>query len=198
VKLILASQSSTRQAMLSAAGVAFDAVRPDVDEDSAKMTFRARGLSSRDLANALAELKAVKISNRYASSLVLGCDQTLALDDGTMFDKAETFAALAIQLAKLSGKTHVLTSAAVIAQGGQAVWRHIEQCQMTVRTLSPDFIDDYIEREGEALLGCVGGYRIEARGIQLFAGIKGSYHAILGLPLIPLLDYLRTRGVMTS
>ena len=198
MKLFLASQSPTRKAMLIAAGVPFEAVRPDVDEDSAKIAFRARGLSARDLADALAELKALKISRRHPKDLVLGSDQTLSFDDGIMLDKAETLAALAAQLAQLSGRTHMLTSAAVIAHGGQAIWRHIEQCQMTVRPLSPAFIDDYVASHGEALLGCVGGYQIEARGIQLFSAIKGSYHAILGLPLIPLLDYLRTRGVMTS
>ncbi len=198
MNLILASQSSARQAMLTAAGVAFTAVRPDVDEESAKVAFRAQGLSARSLADALAELKSLKISRRYPADFVLGSDQTLSLDDGTMFDKAETLDALAIQLAQLSGKTHVLASAAVIAHGGQVIWRHVEQCHMTMRSLSSSFIDDYVAEEGEALLGCVGGYRIESRGIQLFSAIKGSYHAILGLPLIPLLDYLRTRGVMTS
>lgn len=196
--LILASQSPARQAMLSAAGVVFDAIKPSVDEDSAKLALRAQGLSARDLADALAELKALKISHRFMSDLVVGSDQTLSLDDGTMFDKAENLDALAIQLAQLSGKTHVLSSAAVIACGGQVVWRHIEQCHMTMRPLSAGFIDDYVANEGNAVLGCIGGYRIESRGIQLFSAIKGSYHAILGLPLIPLLDYLRTRGVIAS
>ena len=184
--------------MLSSAGVAFTAVRPDVDEEGAKAAFRAQGLSARNLADALAELKSLKISKRYPSDFVLGSDQTLSLDDGMMFDKAETREGLATQLTRLSGRTHILTSAAVIAHGGQVIWRHIEQCHMTMRPLSLSFIDEYVAAEGDALLSCVGGYKIESRGIQLFSAIKGSYHAILGLPLIPLLDYLRTRGVLAS
>jgi septum formation protein len=198
MNLILATQSRTRQAMLKAAGVPFTALRPDVDEEGAKATFRAQGLSARDMADALAELKALKISKRYTSDFVLGSDQTLSLDDGTMFDKAETLEMLANQLAQLSGKTHVLSSAAVVARSEHVIWRHIEQCQMTMRPLSASFIDEYIANEADALLSCVGGYQIEGRGIQLFSAIKGSYHAILGLPLIPLLDYLRTHGIVMS
>jgi septum formation protein len=198
MRLILASQSAARRAVLEGAGVAFEAMVPMVDEDSAKTALRADGISPRDLADALAELKALKLSRRFPAELVLGCDQTLSLDDGTMLDKPVSRAALKDQLGALSGKTHNLWSAAVLAQGGIAIWRHIERCKMTIRPLSNAFIDSYVEAEGDVLLACVGGYRIESRGVQLFSHIEGSHFGILGLPLLPLLDILRTRGVMPS
>jgi septum formation protein len=198
MRLILASQSSARRAVLNAAGVAFEAMAPMVDEDSVKQALRADGVSSRDLADALAELKALKLSRRFPADLVLGCDQTLSLDDGTMFDKPVSRAALKEQLNLLSGKTHNLWSAAVLAQGGTAIWRHIERCKMTIRPLSDAFIEEYVEAECDVLLGCVGGYRVEGRGVQLFSHIEGSHFGILGLPLLPLLDILRTRGVIPS
>jgi septum formation protein len=198
MRLILASQSSPRRAVLESAGVAFEAMAPMLDEESAKAALRADGISPRNLADRLAELKALKLSGRFPADLVLGCDQTLSLEDGTMFDKPESRAHLKDQLRKLSGKTHNLWSAAVLAQGGSAIWRHVERCKMVVRPLSDAFVDEYIEAEGDALLGCVGGYRLEARGVQLFSHIEGSHFGILGLPLLPLLDILRTRGVILS
>jgi septum formation protein len=196
--LILASQSAGRRGLLETAGVPHECQVAPIDEDAAKASLRAQGVSARDLADALAELKALRVSAKRPRDLVLGCDQTLALDDGTMFDKAEDKAALAAQLRLLSGKTHSLYSAAVIAEGGVAVWRHIERVKMMMRPLSESFIAEYVEREGEAVLGCVGGYRIESCGVQLFSKIEGSHFAIIGLPLLPLLDYLRTRTVIAS
>jgi septum formation protein len=198
MRLILASQSAARRAVLEAAGLEFEAIAPMVDEESAKKALRTDGISPRNLADALAELKALKLSRRFPADLVLGCDQTLSLDDGTMFDKPESSAMLKAQLASLSDKTHNLWSAAVLAQSGMPIWRRIERCKMTMRPLSDLFIDEYITAEGDALLGCVGGYRIEGRGVQLFSHIEGSHFGILGLPLLPLLDILRTRGVITS
>jgi septum formation protein len=198
MRLILASQSGARRAVLEAAGIAFEAMAPMVDEESAKATLRGDGISPRDLADALAELKALKLSRRFPADLVLGCDQTLSLDDQLMFDKPDSVIALKEQLAILSGKTHSLWSAAVLAQGGTAIWRYLERCKMTIRPLSEAFIDEYVNAEGNALFGCVGGYRIEGPGIQLFSRIEGSHSGILGLPLLPLLDILRTRGVITS
>jgi septum formation protein len=198
MRLILASQSVARRSLLDGAGIAFEAMSPMVDEESAKQAFRAEGISARDLADALAELKALKLSGRFPADLVLGCDQTLSLDEGSMFDKPESRDALKTQLKALSGKTHNLWSAAVLAQGGNPVWRHIERCKMTMRPLSEAFIEQYIAAEGDVLLSCVGGYRLESRGVQLFSRIEGSHFGILGLPLLPLLDILRTRGVIPS
>ncbi|ODU22287.1 MAG: septum formation protein Maf [Sphingomonas sp. SCN 67-18] len=196
--LILASQSAGRRAMLNAAGVPHDAMAAGVDEDAAKASLRAGGISARDLADALAELKAVKLSRRHPAALVLGCDQTLALDDGRLLDKAPDRAAAAAQLRALSGRTHSLYSAAVIAEGGEAVWRSVDRAKMTVRPLSDAFIDDYLDMDYANAAGCVGCYRIEGPGAQLFSRVEGSQFTIIGLPLLPLLDYLRIRGMLTS
>jgi septum formation protein len=194
--LVLASMSPTRRAMLGAAGASFVAVAPRVDEEAAKASFRAQGLGARDLADALAELKAMRVSASRPGDIVLGCDQTLELDDGTMLDKPGND--VAGQLRLLSGRTHRLFSAVVAVENGQPVWRHVDNAKLTMRTLSDCFIEDYAAREGEYVSGCVGGYRIEALGAQLFAKIEGSHFTILGLPLLPLLDWLRARGVLAS
>lgn len=192
--LVLASTSAARRAMLDAAGVAHDAVSAGVDEEAAKAALSH--LEGRGLADALAELKAIKVSSRRLGDLVLGCDQTLELEDGTLLDKPG--ANLADQLRQLSGKTHRLHSAIVAAENGQPVWRNVERAKLTMRVLSDAFIDDYVGHEGAAVAGCVGGYRMEGRGIQLFSRIEGSHFTILGLPLLPLLDWLRVRGVLAS
>jgi septum formation protein len=194
--IILASQSAARRALLTAAGVPFESDVARVDEDSAKAAFRAQGLDARDLADALAELKAVRLSLRRPGDLILGCDQTLQRDDGLMLDQPG--AALSDQLRLLSGRTHTLYSAIVAVETGRAIWRHVDRATMTMRVLSPEFIADYVAREGEAVAGCVGGYRIEGPGAQLFTRIEGSHFTILGLPLLPLLDWLRVRGSMPS
>ena len=194
--LVLASKSAARAAMLTAAGLSFEAVAARVDEEAAKASLREQGLGARDLADALAELKAMKVARSRPGDLVIGCDQTLAMDDGAMLDKPGDD--LAGQLRALSGRTHRLHSAAVAVEGGQPVWRHVESVTLTMRPLSEAFIADYVAREGAAVAGCVGGYRIEAMGAQLFARIDGGHFAILGLPLLPLLDWLRVRGVLAS
>lgn len=196
MRLILASQSTARRAMLDAAGVPYEAMRAGVDEESAKASLAA--LSPRDLADALAELKAVKLSGRHPEALVLGCDSVVALEDGTLLDKPESREQAADHLRMLSGKRHDLISAAVIAEGGSAVWRHVDRARMHVRTLSEDFITAYLDAEWPAISGCVGCYRIEGPGVQLFAGVEGSQFTILGLPLLPVLDYLRTRKLVAS
>lgn len=196
--LVLASGSIGRRALLENAGVPHAVMTASVDEKAAKSSLLADGLGPRDLADALAELKARKVSAKRPGDLVLGCDQTLALEDGTLFDKAESRAMLAEQLAQLSGRTHSLFSAVVIAEQGRPVWRHVERVRLTMRILGAGFIADYLESEGDMLLGCVGGYRIEGPGAQLFSAIHGSHFAIVGLPLLPLLDYLRMRGILAT
>lgn len=184
--------------MLENAGIAFDAMTPGVDEDAAKAALDAQGLGARDLADALAELKAVRLSLRHPQALVLGADQTLELAGGGRFDKADSLDTLADQLQRLSGATHTLHSAAVVAEGGKPVWRAIDSARMMMRPLSDAFIREYLAAEGEGLLGGVGGYRIEGRGAQLFARVDGSHFTVMGLPLLPLLAYLRERGVVPS
>lgn len=196
MNLILASQSAGRRAMLTAAGVPHEARVAGVDEDAAKAALKADGISARDLADALAELKALRLSARESDALVLGCDQTLALDDGTMLDKAPDRAGAAAQLRLLSGRTHSLYSAAVIAEQGRPVWRVVDRARLTVRPLSDAFIAAYLDAEYDRAAGSVGCYRIEGPGAQLFSRIEGSQFTIVGLPLLPLLDYLRTRGIL--
>lgn len=196
--IVLASQSASRRAMLSAAGVPFEPLSPGVDEEAAKEALLGDGLDARALADALAELKALKVSRRAPGTLVLGCDQTLALDDGRMIDKAADRADAARILRLLSGRVHHLHSAAVIAFNGEPIWRHVERVRMTVRPLSDAFIDSYLDMDWEQLRWCVGCYRIEGPGAQLFGKVEGSQFAIQGLPLLPLLDFLRVRGVLAA
>ncbi|WP_375427620.1 Maf family protein [uncultured Sphingomonas sp.] len=196
MRLILASQSLSRRAMLAAAAVSFEAMSPQVDEDAAKAALgRER---PRDLADALAELKAVKLSARFPDALVLGGDSLVALDDGAVLDKPYSREQAANHLARMSGRVHRLWSAAVIAEGGRPVWRHVESAEMSVRPLSYSFIDAYLESEWPAIAGCVGCYRVEGPGVQLFDRIDGSHFTVLGLPLLAVLDYLRTRSVMPA
>ena len=194
--LVLASGSKARRTMLENAGVAVAVVLPHVDEDAAKASLRATGIGARDLADALAELKATRVSAQCPGDLVLGCDQTLTLDDGTMLDKPGT--AVADQLRLLSGRMHLLHSAVVAVENGQAIWRAVDTARLMMRKLSDDFITDYVAHEGPLVANIVGSYRIEGRGVQLFSKIEGSFFTILGLPLLPLLDWLRARGVLTS
>lgn len=196
--IVLASQSASRRALLEAAQVPFEALSPGVDEEAAKEALRADGLNARQLADALAELKALRVSRRVPGGLVLGCDQTLSLEDGTMIDKALDRADAERILKLLSGGVHHLHSAAVIALNGEPIWRHIERVRMTVRPLSDAFIASYLEADWEECRWCVGCYRIEGVGAQLFAKVEGSQFAIQGLPLLPLLDFLRVRGVLAS
>lgn len=198
MKLILASQSASRRAMLAAAGVPHEAMAAGVDEESVKTALLAEGNDARRIADALAELKAMKVSRRFPADLVLGCDSTVAFEDGAMIDKAESREESRAQLMKLRGTTHRLTSAAVICQGGAPIWRHVDTAKLMMRDFSDAFLDSYLDAEWPAIAGCVGGYRIEGLGAQLFAKLEGSHFTILGLPLLPLLDYLRVRGVMEA
>lgn len=196
MSIVLASQSASRRAMLAAAGVPFEAIAAGVDEDAAKAALAY--LKPRDLADALAELKAVKISQRCPDALVLGSDSVVALADGSLLDKPATRDEAADHLARMAGARHQLWSAAVIAEGGGAVWRHVEAATMHVRPLSSGFIEAYLDREWPAISGCVGCYRIEGLGAQLFTRIEGSQFTVLGLPLLDVLDYLRVRGVLAG
>jgi septum formation protein len=192
VTLVLASTSATRRQMLEAAGVPHVALAAAVDEDSVKRGLR--DLGARDLAEALAERKAFSV----AGDLVLGADQTLERDDGSMLSKPRSREEAFDQLRLLSGRTHRLHSAAAIAEAGRIAWRSVETVELSVRPLSDAFLSDYLDKEYEAIRWSVGGYRIEGRGAQLFDHIRGSHFAILGLPLLPLLGHLRERGILAS
>lgn len=196
MRVILASQSSGRRALLDAAGVAFEAMSPGVDEDAAKASLTADGLHARDMADALAELKAVKLSGRDPGALVIGCDTIVELQDGRMLDKARDRAEAAEHLRLLSGRRHYLHSGAVIAEAGRPVWRFVDRAAMHVRALSDAFIESYLDADWEQARWCVGVYRIEGPGAQLFTRIDGSHFTVIGMPLLPVLDYLRVRGVL--
>ena len=184
--------------MLAAAGVKTEAQAPLVDEASIKETLCADGAKPRDIADALAEAKARKVSRKFPVRLVLGCDQILLTDDGVILDKPESPAMAETHLAMLSGKTHRLISAAVICENGEPVWRIVDTAQMTMRSLSEAFIGDYVALYWEHIRHCVGCYRIEAEGAQLFASVSGSQFTVIGLPLLPVLDYLRVRGLLQA
>jgi septum formation protein len=194
--LILASQSASRRAMLTDAGVPFTPMAAMVDEDSAKQALA--DLSPRDLADALAELKAVKIATQVPGALVLGSDSLVALADGTRLDKPVDRDDAARHLRAMSGGIHDLWSAAVIAENGRAVWRQVDRARLHVRPLSDAFIDRYLDAEWPAIAGCVGCFRVEGPGVQLFNRVEGSHFTILGMPLLPVLAYLRERKVMPA
>ncbi|MCW2336369.1 septum formation protein [Sphingobium sp. B2D3A] len=196
--LLLASQSESRRRLLADAAVPFETVPAGVDEDAIKASLVGEGLNARDLADALGEWKCRRPSMRHPDAFVLGCDQTLELDDGSLIDKVETREAAADLLARMSGRAHKLHSAAVIAQAGQAQWRQIESVTLQMRPLSAAFIDHYLDLDWEQCRWCVGCYRIEGPGAQLFSRISGSLFAVQGLPLLPLLDYLRVRSILPA
>ncbi len=197
-RLILASKSKVRHAMLAAAGVAVEAISPNVDEDALKEGLKSEGVTARNLADALAEAKAVRLSQRMGAGLILGADQVLALEDGMMIDKPTDPAEAIVQLKLLAGKKHKLFSAAVIAEQGIPVWRHIDIATLSMRPLSDSFIEQYVESEWDNIRHCVGCYEIEGRGVQLFSAITGSQFTIMGLPLLHVLDYLRIRDILPS
>ena len=195
--ITLASQSPARAALLAAAGVTFTVRPAQVDEDSLMAGLVAERAAAARTADALAEVKAVKVSRRVAG-LVLGADSIVATADGRFLAKPGTRGRAAAQLRDLAGTTHRLVSAAVIAEGGVAVWRASGEARLTMRTLSDAFIAAYLDREGDAVLGCVGTYRIEGLGAQLFNSVDGDHFTIRGLPLLAVLDYLRTRGELAT
>ena len=193
--VVLASTSPARWAILKAAGVEFETQSPAVDEEAAKTFLAAEGLTARDMADALAEMKALKVSRRRGG-LVIGADQTLDLD-GALIDKAPTMLAARERLLALRGRRHKLHSAVVVALDGVVIWRQVETATLTMRSFSDVFLDQYLAAEGEEVLWCVGCYRLEGQGVQLFERIDGDYFSVLGLPLPGLLDLLRRYGALT-
>ena len=194
MSLVLASKSPARAALLTGAGLAFETAAPMVDEDAVKAALLEDGVGPREIADALAELKAIRVS-RKRPGLVIGADQTLDLQ-GELVDKAPDIAAARARLKSLRGKSHVLHAAVVVAQDGQPIWRELKSAKLKMRDFSDDYLEAYLAREGEAALYSVGCYRLEGEGVQLFERIDGDYFTILGLPLLGLLDLLRRHGAV--
>lgn len=199
--LTLASGSRTRALMLRNAGLDFDVAPADLDEASVKRRLLAEGASPHRVADTLAEMKAARIAGETAGTrpgrLVLGADQVLDLD-GALLDKPADRAAAAEHLRRLSGKRHRLVSAAVLLGDGERIWGCSDSAALAVRPLSDRFIEAYLDAAGEDALDSVGGYRLEGLGAHLFASVEGDFFTILGLPLLPLLDFLRGHGVLET
>jgi septum formation protein len=193
--LVLASASAARRAMLEASGVPFAVDPANVDETAIKEAMRAEGAPAADIATMLAELKAQQVSHRHAGAVVLGADQVLECE-GRLYDKPGSVEAARVQLLSLKGRTHRLISAAVVALDGQRIWHHVEEARLTVRDFSDSFLDDYLDAVGREVCASVGAYQIEGRGAQLFSAVKGDHFTIMGLPLLPLLAFLRERRIL--
>jgi septum formation protein len=193
--IILASGSVFRQKMLRDAGVAFRVERAEIDERAVENTLEGSGADPETVAQILAEAKAVDVSEREPGALVIGADQTLSLGD-EVFHKPADMEGARRHLLKLSGRTHQLNSAVVIARDGEVIWRHVGVARLTMRDLDPGFIGRHLSSVGEKALSSVGAYQIEGEGIQLFEKIEGDTFTIVGLPLLPLLAELRSLGAI--
>ncbi|SHL10350.1 septum formation protein [Roseovarius marisflavi] len=191
--LVLASTSEIRQTLLRNAGLDFVVVPARVDEDTVRNSMLAEDASPRDIADALAELKATKVSQKHPEALVIGCDQVLNLQ-GRLLSKPTTPEEVRAQLGDMRGKRHDLLSAAVICEGGKPIWRHVGVVRMTMRAFSDAYLDDYIARNWESIRHSVGAYKLEEEGVRLFSRVEGDYFTVLGLPLLDLLSYLTLRG----
>ena len=195
--VVLASASASRRMLLKNAGVDLSYDVAQVDEDEVKRALQAEQASAAQVAEALAELKAVRVSRRQAGALVIGADQTLDCQ-GQWFDKPVDLDHAAGHLRALAGKTHVLHSAVCVVRDGARLWHHIGEARLTMRPLGDDFIADYLAAVGDKALSSVGAYQLEGLGAQLFSRIEGDYFTVLGLPLLPLLDFLRNHRAIPS
>ena len=196
--LLLASQSSGRAAMLRAAGLVFETSPAHGDEEGLTAALQAEGQSARNIADALAEAKAIKISARLPGVTVLGADSTLALDDGAMLTKPADPEEAASHLRRMAGTRHRLFSAVVAARDGAPVWRAVGEAKLWMRPLSDAFIADYVAQNWDGIRWTVGCYEIEGAGVQLFDRVEGDPWTIIGMPMLPLLRWLRETGLAAS
>lgn len=194
-KLILASKSPFRAALLKNAGIIFSMESADIDERAVEAPLYLSGATPEEVAQILAEAKAIAVSEKNPNSVVIGCDQTLSLGDD-IFHKPVDMEAARRQLLAFSGKTHQLNSAVVLVKNGVPLWRHVSVARMSMRALSPEFVGRYLGKVGDIALSSVGAYQVEGVGIQLFEKIEGDYFTIVGLPLLPLLAELRKENLI--
>jgi septum formation protein len=195
--LVLASASTARAGLLAAAGIDFRIEPAELDEGFLKQACRAQGRGAAECALALAEAKARQVAGRCGRAVVIGADQLLVCGE-VWFDKPADLGQARTQLQALRGRTHELVAAVCAVQDGSRIWHAVRRPRLTMRQFTNAFLDDYILAEEADILGSVGAYRLEGRGIQLFEHIEGDYFAILGLPLLELLGFLRTKGMIKS
>lgn len=193
--LILASKSASRRLILENAGVGFAAISSNVDEESAKESLREAGLKPSEQTHELAKLKAIKLSRNYPQAFIIACDQMLALD-GEVYDKAQTMPEARERLKLFRGKTHYLHNGMVVYKSGEFIWRYDNSQKLKMRDFSDEFLENYLKSAGEQILDSVGCYQLEGLGAQLFDKIDGDFFSILGLPLLPLLEFLRNHKIV--
>lgn len=195
--VILASASEIRRQLLQNAGVQIEAIAARIDEASIKQSLLAEEAKPHDIADTLAEYKALRIAAKRPDALVIGCDQVLVCE-GRLFDKATTLDGAIKTLRALRGKPHQLLSAAVIFEDGQPVWRTVGRAQLFMRNFSDTFLQDYVAANEPDILDSVGCYKLEKHGVQLFTRVQGDYFTVLGFPLLEVLDFLRSRSVLNT
>ena len=193
--VVLASQSPARAQLLRAAGLSFETRPAYVDEEAIIAALQADGQAPREIADALGELKAERVSRQVPEALVVAGDQVLTCE-GALYQKPETLEAARAQLTALRGRMHELIAAVCVARGGSVIWRHVDRAKLWVRDFSDAFLERYLAETGESVLTSVGCYRLEGPGVQLFERIEGDYFTVLGLPLLPVLGFLRQHGAM--
>lgn len=195
--IVLASSSVTRQRMLENAGVVFESHPARIDEEEIKQSLLAEDAPGHAIADVLAERKAAYVSHRHPDKIIVGADQILECD-GEIYSKPVDRAGAKTQLERLRGRDHDLISVVCVVQNGQRIWHHLDRAHLQMRRFSDGFLDDYLDAVGDIALEGPGGYRIEGLGAQLFSRITGDYFTILGLPLLPLLDYLRVQKTLPT
>lgn len=193
--LILASGSDIRATLLRNAGIAFEVVVPRVDEDTIKQSLIAENASPRDIADALAEMKALRVASKHPDAIVIGCDQVLA-HGRQMLSKPKSSEDAIAQLKSLRGQTHQLLSAAVIYADGKPQWRHVGLTRLFMRDVSDAYLAAYVDRNWDSIRNAVGAYKLEEEGARLFSRVEGDYFNVLGIPLLELLSYLTLRGTI--